>query len=185
VADKVADVVKSAGGKVKQWTLDKLPKGFKGIFGKKIPKLPANATTKQKGNFGEMCSSDNMLNNPALKVGKDGKKYNLKRIGDDAPGGLDDIGHKGIDGIYENTTPPPKYIIDEAKFGSSQLGHTKDGKQMSDKWVEKRLYDAVGKEKADDIISNGYEKVLSQVDKNGNVTTKILDSKGNIAGQWP
>jgi hypothetical protein len=35
VADNAADIAKSAGGKGKQWTLEKLPKGFKGIFGKK------------------------------------------------------------------------------------------------------------------------------------------------------
>jgi hypothetical protein len=35
IADKVSDVVKVAGGKVKQWTLGKLPKSIKGIFGKK------------------------------------------------------------------------------------------------------------------------------------------------------
>jgi hypothetical protein len=29
------------------------------------------------------------------------------------------------------------------------------------------------------------EKVLSKIDENGNVTTNRLDSKGNIAGQWP
>jgi hypothetical protein len=36
VADKVADIAKAADSKVKQWTLDKLPKGKKGIFGKKV-----------------------------------------------------------------------------------------------------------------------------------------------------
>jgi hypothetical protein len=35
IADKATDILKAAGGKVKQWTLEKLPKGSKGIFGKK------------------------------------------------------------------------------------------------------------------------------------------------------
>jgi hypothetical protein len=122
VADKAADITKAAGGKVKQWTLDKLPKSTKGIFGKKRPKLPANATNKQKGNWGEKVSHDNKVNNPALKE----KGYDLERIGNDPPKGLDDPIRHGIDGIYENKTSPPKYVIDEAKYGSSPLGgHTK------------------------------------------------------------
>jgi hypothetical protein len=35
IADKTNDIVKAAGGKLKQWTLGKLPKSIKGIFGKK------------------------------------------------------------------------------------------------------------------------------------------------------
>ncbi len=33
-----------------------------------------------------------------------------------------------------------KYVIDEAKFGSSQLGKTKDGPQMSDGWLTRCEY---------------------------------------------
>ncbi len=32
-----------------------------------------------------------------------------------------------------------------------QLSETNDGKQMSDNWIDKRLDDAVGKEKVDEI----------------------------------
>ncbi|GHT71180.1 hypothetical protein AGMMS50239_40220 [Bacteroidia bacterium] len=94
---------------------------------------PKTATNKQKGNFGEMAAYDNKVSNQALKD----KGYDLKRIGvEDAPNSLDDKIKKGIDGIYENATPPPKYVIDEAKYGTSQLGMTKDGPQMSDDWIK-------------------------------------------------
>jgi hypothetical protein len=40
----------------------------------------------------------------------------------------------GIDGVWKHHSPPPDYIITEAKYGSSQLAMTKrDGRQMSDK----------------------------------------------------
>ena len=103
------------------------------------------ASNKQKGNFGEIASHDNLLNNKTLKD----KGYNLKRLGEDAPTGLDDKIRKGIDGIYENTTPPPKYVINESKYGSSKLNpKTADGPQMSDDWVINRLEKQVGKQKS-------------------------------------
>lgn len=68
------------------------------------------ATTKQKGNFGEIKSSDNLLNNQSIKAAG----YDLKVIGRDAPSIIDDI--KGIDGLYENTNVKSniKYVIDES-----------------------------------------------------------------------
>ncbi len=147
----------------------------------------ATATNKQKGNFGEIKSADNLTNNPALKK----KGYDLTKIGDSAPNSIDDKIVKGIDGIYENATPPPKFVIDEAKFNTAQLGKTADGKQMSDAWVEgsKRLENQVGRKKANEIMramkNNNVEKVISRVDDAGNVVTKKLDSAGKVIGNWP
>ena len=116
----------------------------------------------------------------------------MERIGNDAPKGLDDKNKKGIDGIYENKTSPPKYVIDEAKFGDSQLNKTpKDGPQMSDDWIKgsKRLEEQVGKEEArkiENAMKKGeVEKVLSKVDENGKVTTYKLDKDGKIVSTWP
>ena len=86
------------------------------------------------------------------------KGYNLKRIGDPAPTSINDSIKHGIDGIYENTTPPPSYVIDEANDGTSQLGSTKSGKQMSDSWVNDRLESQVGEDKAREI-----QKAMSKV----------------------
>src|SRR5690625_7999655 len=79
---------------------------------------PKKASTKQKGNFGEIVSSDNILNNQSLKEAG----YDLKPIGRNAPSGIDDKIDRGIDGLYENTNPKStiKYDIDEEKFRSGK-----------------------------------------------------------------
>lgn len=136
---------------------------------------PKKATNKEKGNFGEMAAHKDLSENP-----------NLKRLGDDPPTGLDDKIKKGIDGIYENADPPPKYIINEAKYGSSKLGKTKSGKQMSDDWINgnDRLINQVGPDKADEISralkNNEVQRILSKIDKTGKVTVQELDKFGNV-----
>ncbi|SUB52189.1 PAAR domain-containing protein [Pasteurella testudinis] len=158
----------------------------------KLPHLDmAKATNKQKGNFGEMAAARNMLK-PRINVGNPPKNYNLTRIGKAAPKTLDDKIRKGIDGIYQNSTPPPKFVIDEAKFGTGKLNpKTKDGPQMSDNWLKgrKRLEKEVGLEKAEEIFqaieSNQVEKILSQINPLGKVKTFKLDKNGKIIGSWP
>ncbi|MET4138152.1 PAAR-like protein [Pedobacter sp. UYP1] len=149
---------------------------------------PLTMSAKQKGNFGEMVAKKNMTENPLLKK----KGYDLKRIGDEAPTGLDDKIKKGIDGIYENASPPPKFVIDEAKYGTSQLSKgAKDGAQMSDGWIKgsKRLEKQVGPKKAREIEralkNNEVDRVLSKVDDTGKVTTYNIDKSGNIGTLWP
>ena len=50
IVDKVNDVIKATGGKLKNWTLGKLKNAWKGIFGKKksLSELSENAIKKQK-----------------------------------------------------------------------------------------------------------------------------------------
>ena len=156
---------------------------------------PLTATNKQKGNFGEFKADDNLINNNTVKA----KGYDLEPIGRNAPSSPDDKIVKGIDGLYKNnnTNSKTKYVIDEAKFGSSDLGKTKDGIQMSDDWIKgtktgnDRILDAVGGDKklAREIqkaLDNGeVERVLSKIDSSGNVTTYRLDKNGKIIGPWP
>ncbi|WP_442868688.1 hypothetical protein [Bacillus cereus group sp. BcHK140] len=106
---------------------------------------------------------------------------------------------KGIDGLYENTNAESKikYVIDEAKFGSSQLGKTKDGRQMSNDWLKgsetgkSRILKAVeGDEVLAEQITKALkrgkvERVLSKVDSSGKVKTFKIDAKSNIVGEWP
>ncbi|SOC44180.1 T7SS effector LXG polymorphic toxin [Ureibacillus acetophenoni] len=127
-------------------------------------------TNKHKGNYGEM------------KMDVHFESQGYERINIDRVTSLDDKVIKGIDGVYFDPGPPPKYIIGEAKYGSSNLSQTKDGKQMSDTWVEgkNRLEKAVGKDAADDILLEGYDKVLVNTKEDGTVVTKVLDAKGNI-----
>lgn len=133
------------------------------------------------------------MNNQSLKEAG----FDLKPVGKSAPSGINDKIVKGIDGLYENANAESKikYVIDEAKFGSSQLGKTKDGRQMSNDWLngaktrKSRILKAVdGDMKLADKIKralerNQVERVLSQVDSTGKVKTYRLDAKGNIIGE--
>ena len=132
------------------------------------------SNTLEKGNYGEMKMD--------LKL----KENDYDRISLDTVTSLEDTTHKGIDGVYCNPNGYPEYIIADAKFGFAQLSDTQDGKQMSDNWIDKRLDDAVGKEKADEIRlsqlldSNNVGKFLVHVDGNGNVSFDKLDSNAEI-----
>ncbi|MBC1778684.1 T7SS effector LXG polymorphic toxin [Listeria booriae] len=133
-------------------------------------------TTKRKGNYGEM----------KMDVHYESTTYS--RISSDRATGLNDKIVKGIDGVYENASPPPKYVIAEAKYGTSRLGKTNSGKQMSQEWINSanRLDNAVGKKKADEIRFEALvnpanvEKSLIKVSKDGNVTELKLDSNANV-----
>lgn len=107
---------------------------------------------------------------------------------------LDDKVHLGIDGVYErkNSDGKTEYVIADAKYGSSPLSTTVDNtRQMSDEWIDKRLDDAVGKEKADEI-RDAYEDNPNNVhhevyhyspnpDENGNTNSDVttVDPEGN------
>src|SRR5699024_10357508 len=131
-------------------------------------------TNKQKGNYGEMKMDDYF------------ESQGYTRISRDRVTSLDDKIMKGIDGVYENANPPPKYVIAEAKYGASQLGNTKSGRQMSDEWLKtrRRLENAVGQTKADEIQMeillnpNNVEKHLIKVEGNGNIVKSKLSTHG-------
>lgn len=132
-------------------------------------------TDKEKGNYGEMKMDQNL------------RERGCDRISGDMVTSLDDKGHKGIDGVYENkNSVEPKYIIADAKYGTANLKETKDGKQMSDNWIDKRLDEAVGKEKADEIRmekllnSNNVCQCVCKVDEHGNIRYDKLDSNANV-----
>jgi hypothetical protein len=125
----------------------------------------SQATNNVKGNFGEHMADLDAANRGWIKVNDGG---NLTEIGEKIK--------KGIDGVYTNPSPPPGYIIADAKYGTAQLSTLKDGtKQMSDKWIRDRLVDAVGEDVAEDILESGYKRVLQRVDKYGNIVIKELN----------
>ncbi len=134
------------------------------VFISRSDPLPAGATTGVKGEWGEARMDELM----------DGKGY--KKLGssqqpmiDEATGlPVGDGRVQGIDGVYENLTPPPKYMIAEAKFNTSKYGNTvSSGKQMSDKWIIDRLEQVVGPEKAAEIMAEGYGRMGVRVMPNG------------------
>lgn len=134
---------------------------IKGVENGEIP-LSNNI---QKGNYGEMKMD-------AYFESQGYERISLDRVTD-----LNAPNHQGIDGVYYNPDGHPPYVIGEAKYGSSRLGNTLDGPQMSDDWIygSNRLLKAVGKEMYDDILVEGYGKQLIHIDKNGVLDVTAID----------
>lgn len=103
-------------------------------------------------------------------------------------------GRTGIDGVYRNPSPPPDYVIMEAKYNTAGLDKIKDGtRQMSDDWIDKRLNDAVGKRQAD-IIRGGLNdgsvlRVVVKVSEDGKAVGSLVNKDGYVIrgkeGNWP
>lgn len=145
-------------------------------------------TNEELGNLGEMMMDQ-------YYISKGYKPLNKHRVTslDDKKGGF----KTGIDGVYEKTNPDgtKTYVIADAKYNTSQLSETNDGKQMSDNWIDKRLDDAVGKEKADEIrdaaeddqdsVKHEVYHIDPTIDENGNMhtDTQEVDSEGNKVGE--
>ena len=136
--------------------------------------LQSELSTKEKGNYGEMKVDQNMREN------------GYDKISDRMVTELNAPLEKGIDGVYENPEGQPPIAIIDAKYGNAKLGETQDGRQMSASWIDNRLDDAVGKEKADEIR---MEKLLNpdnvgsyvgHVDSDGKVTYDRLDNDAQV-----
>ena len=139
------------------------------LFSGNRPQLPANANNIQKGNFGEM-TMDRMF-----------ASRGYKRISPDRVTDINAPTRRGVDGVYYKPGGKPPYIIGEAKFNTSGLSKLKDGTpQMSDRWIEPRLYKTFGKDMARKIINTGYERVLVKVDYGGNTTQSLLNASGAV-----
>lgn len=128
----------------------------------------------EKGNYGEM------------KTDQDLREKGYQRISLETLTSIDDPGHRGIDGVYCKEDGHPKYIIVDAKYGTAKLRENVDGRQMSQNWIDQRLDEAVGKEKADEIrmekLSNPdqVEALVAHIGPDGNVTYDRLDENGNV-----
>ncbi|UYZ64046.1 hypothetical protein [Hymenobacter weizhouensis] len=133
---------------------------------------PALSTNADKGVYGEHRSDAFMRAQGHTKLNDGGL------VTPPPPGGT--ARGTGIDGVWRHASPPPDYIITEAKYGKSRLSMTKDGKQMSDSWIlgSDRLKKAVGQQAADDIIfamgMGRIEKRLHKVDSTGTLVEHIL-----------
>jgi len=123
----------------------------------------SEASTTAKGIFGET-----MADSWARAQGWERVNGPITQLGDSL--------ERGIDGIYRNPTPPPGFIVAETKYGTSQLSTLADGtRQMSDRWIEDRLEDALSPELFDQILLEGYDKALLRVDRFGNVVPSSLN----------
>ena len=196
------EIIDAQVAKMKQVS-EKEEKRFKALLQTKDKKKPSS---KQKGNYGEIKSCLNLLTSEKLKKGVNGKRYNLKRIGDDAPDSLDSKIRHGIDGIYENLTPVPDFVIDEVKYGTACLSETKKtGPQMGMKWILVRIEKLYREgilsdeqyEKLDMAIQNKtIDRIVSYVySENEEIVTKKISlrngcneaktKKDFVFSEWP
>lgn len=145
-------------------------------------------TKEELGNLGEMMMDQYYISQGYTPL----NKHRVTSL-DDKKDGF----RTGIDGVYEKTNPDgtKTYVIADAKYNTSQLSDTNDGKQMSDNWIDKRLDDAVGKEKADEIrdaaeddpdsVKHEVFHIDPNMDENGNIHTDVqaVDADGNKVGE--
>jgi hypothetical protein len=142
MADKVADIVKSADGKVRQWTLDKLPKGKKGIFGKK--KNLTTATKIQKG-FEDLV-------NERIKRGlpKAGSKFDNATV---SKLKIDGEEFYGVNSKFQNPKTQVNLKVNaqtkthaEADAIQQAINSGKKGtSKEAEMWIDREVCDACGK----------------------------------------
>ena len=133
-------------------------------------------TNQEKGNYGEM------------KVDQDLREKGYERISTDVVTDLKDPTHKGIDGVYYNPDGDPPYLIVDAKYDKAKLkDEIGDGRQMSQKWIDARLDDAVGKDVADEIrmaqLNGDVGCYVGKVAKGGDLTAEVIYQQVDEAGE--
>ena len=156
------------------------------------PNIVRGWNNAKKGLYGELISDEYMVNKGFNNLLPDNRRV---RSLEDAPKG------RGIDGIYGNPNPPPPYIVTETKFRTAVgeyvdsdgtltraknveglLGNTKDGRQMSNRWIRNRLEKEIGRQ-SDEVQSSKYESWLMIVGPDGKVETIYkLDQNAKVIG---
>ena len=127
-------------------------------------------TTVEKGDIGEQAGHDHMETKEGFK------KIGSSKEPTDIGGNPADGQAQGIDGVYENPSPPPKYVIGESKYltdpkAKPTYGKSSAGAQDTPEWVDANLDQAVGRAKADQIRAEGYEYWELRYDPKTNAVT--------------
>ncbi len=104
-----------------------------------------------------------------------------------------EVGVNGIDGLYVKRDKDgniTNVLMSESKYNTSQLGDTKDGKQMSKDWIMKKL-DNLEKAYPDnqdysqikDLVNDDKYRArlwqVNEVDNTLHISLKKIDSTGN------
>ena len=137
-----------------------------------LARPPTLAGTAQKGVYGEHVSDTYMRAQGHVKLNDGG------RLTPPPPGGT--ARGNGLDGVWRHASPPPDYVITEAKYGTAQLAMTQDGRQMSDGWIRgsNRLERATSPKEAIRIRSamrgGRVEKRLHKITAQGTLIETIL-----------
>jgi len=134
--------------------------------------LDAFGNTIRKGNFGEMVTDTDLYS-------KGYEPKHVRRTNIDQP--LD----QGIDGVFQNPNTG-EYIIVESKYNTGSLSNTADGLQMSDSWItgSNRLIQEVGEDLANEILDDGYTRVLAKISTDGSISYRELNNLGQEIGDW-
>lgn len=105
------------------------------------------------------------------------------------------VGETGIDDLYRVGRPNVDYVVVEYKFGSSKLGQTLDGVQMSDSWLTgtntgaSRILKAVdgdvslARNISASLDAGRVERWVVHTDPLGNVTVGMVDAQGKFIGR--
>lgn len=156
------------------------------------PRIVRGWSNAKKGLYGEIISDDHMRKKGFTNMLPENRQV---RSLEDMPKG------RGIDGIYSNPKPPPPYVVTETKFRTAAgeyadsdgslskakkvedlLGKTRDGKQMSEPWIRRRLPKEIGDAKANKVRQN-YESWLIIVGLEGEVVEIYkLDTNARVIG---
>ncbi len=151
-----------------------------------INKIEVLSSDKIKGNFGEIRAAYHFETAVHLI---DGKLGLMKRVSVDVVESLDQPIRKGIDAVYEFSSPPPKYIINEVKYGTADLkwNKTKTLKQMDFNWIDKNILNAVKDRNKAYEIMEGFENsntlsVLSKANPSGALANVKLNNQASKIG---
>lgn len=189
---KTTNIISAVSGGV--YSIGSMYNGIKGVSNAELKTFKAqnftreeiNLAVKQDAALKQYATALNNSSNPNLAKGNYGEMLEdkimrmdgYKRISNTMVTDYTTKFPPGIDGVYERSG---QFVIGEAKYNTSQLGHLVDGtKQMSSNWIMRNLSSAVGDSKAFEIISSGYTSELFRVDTLGNTTRTILNDLGNI-----
>ena len=110
-----------------------------------------------RGNFGESVMQKSFIRH----LGESGNWHSVTPR----------LGRQGIDGLflrYKSNGLPDRIMVVESKFGSSRLGHTTDGRQLSWDWTRKRLAG----------LSGRYRSLSKDLSQHKVIMGKALPSRG-------
>ncbi|MEW4923630.1 hypothetical protein [Algibacter sp. 2305UL17-15] len=180
IIEKGGKVIARSDDKVKKLlkalekTLDAIYDTQRAVIDKYKGATVKGASRNAKGVFGEVATDVKFAENgfEALHIRK-GQNGDL----------LDGWGDSGIDHVFKKDG---KFYIVESKYGTASLGNTLDGRQMSEEWISagnfQRLRETVGNNITNEMIAEGYVRVISKVAEDGTTLLKRLDEFGNEIG---
>lgn len=138
---------------------------------------PVRHAGGKSGNFGEVMGEADL------------RGRGMTQLHPDPPHRIGDASNShGIDSIFHDPGPPPRYVVVESKYRSGDpftppFPKTTSGdEQMSPEWIEDRVLDAVGQDRllADEIMAGPPQRILQRIGPDGKVQNIDLDTGKDI-----